>query len=158
MTWEKIDYKILRDFELGINANLQSTEKHLQKLCPLNEVECFKLVLEEADIKRVFFCTAPDFATYTENHSFRLEDTCEAGRNDPTVSCLLEKHIDLSKSDNWAPVFITPNLKTASLVALDGNHRLMAHFLMHKSTNGLQAFAFVHQNSIDWPWFPDNAK
>ena len=157
MTIEKIDYKVLRDFELGVNANLQTTQEHLQRLCPLNEVECFKLVLEESDIHRIFFCTAPDFATYTQNHSFRLEDTCEAARIDPIVSCLLEKNIDLSNSDHWAPVFISPKI-AGSLVALDGNHRLMAHFLMHKSTKGLHAFLFVHQNTINWPWFPNNAK
>jgi|TARA_R110002124_G_scaffold153408_2_gene320468 hypothetical protein len=158
MTAERIDYKTLRDFELGISANLQTTEENLQKLCPLGEVECFKLVLEESDIQRVFLCTAPDFATYTKNQSFRLIDTCEAARNDPTVSCLLSKNVDLSKSNKWAPVFISPNYDKGSLVAFDGNHRLMAHFLMHEGTKGVQAFLLVHQNTIDWPWFPDNAK
>ena len=154
-----IDYSIIIEFEKKIKTNISITHCTIQDYSPLNESQCYKIVLTEADISRIFLCQAPNIIDHTKNRSSRLQDTMESAKEvikerAPDTNSIL----DLRASDHLSPIFITPNLDMANLVAIDGNHRLMAHFLAYRNIDGVHAYAYVHPNTTKFPWYPDNAK
>lgn len=153
-----IDCNVVSEFESRINGSIQINHESLIAMCPISEGQCYKVVLHYTDINRVFLLYAPNLTNLTINRNYQLNETIEEAGNEPRVQYWLDRNIDLSTSDSWAPVFVSPNLDTGSLVAIDGNHRLMAHFLTHKSIQGLQAYLFVHPNITNWKWFPPHAK
>ena len=87
-----------------------------------------------------------------------LSDTNDDALTEDRVIYWLAKKLDLSESDEWSPVFITPNHDTRALVAIDGNHRLMAHYLTHRSVEGVHAYLFSHPKTAVWDWFPHYAR
>lgn len=165
----QISYNELQSFESTQNANLTTSHNSIADRCPSNEARCYKVVLEKVDIYRIFLIQGSNFADFTENSSLKLMDlkktvisqtfhTINEIESQQTISYLLDKNIDLSKNAEFAPVFISTNLDTGSLIAIDGNHRLMAHFLAHEDIQDVHAYLFVHSGTIMSGWFPPNTQ
>lgn len=158
MTAEEIRYEEIRLFESrpAIEANIQINHPWLIENCPINDVKCYKIVLDDTDMPRVYILYGYEFWNITVNNSFKLSDITEFARTLPKARKLLNMNlvIDLSQSDNWSPVFICPDLNTGPLVPIDGNHRLMVHYLTHGSIQGIHAYLFVHTETTGFEWFP----
>lgn len=156
MTTEEINYEVIRAHESRpeIMASIKTDYKDFTENCPLDEVKCYKIRLHDTDLPRVYILDAPNFLDLTENNSYKLRDVKQTVRDLDRVDHLLKKQIDLSQTDNWAPVFISTYLNTGVLVPIDGNHRLMAHYLLYTSIEGVHGYLFVHPNTVKLTWFP----
>jgi hypothetical protein len=151
-----IDHRIIEEHENRVEPNITTTNPDIQKYCPLAEAHCFEIELEEADINLVYTCSGSYLNAYTID--YRLEQTLESARKEGRIKSFLDSGLNLSDSYELAPVFVCDMSPKQNLVAIDGNHRLIAHFLAHKSVTGLRAYLYAHVNAESIDWFPDSAK
>lgn len=127
----------------------------MDKLCPINEGQCYQISLQENDIDRLRLLREPTFTPLTCNQTYRLSDLLLYKANKlPRVTYWLNKKLDLRNSQEWAPVFVSPSVDSGLIVAIDGNHRLMAHFLQHQSIEGVNGYLFIHPNIQLWGFMP----
>ena len=144
-----IPYGVLKAFEKEINGDVQTDNHKLDECCPPNQSTCYGIVFEEADQDKIFLIHVTGFINLTSSDSFKLIDVNSSAGEVPRVKYWVDRGIDLSANANWAPVFVSAKLESP-LIAIDGNHRLMAHFLTHRSIEGIRAYLYVHSNISQW--------
>lgn len=149
---EQIEYSILRDFENSIpNINVRVGGYEMDSICPINEGKCYKIKLQESDLNRLFILGDPSFTNLTSNKNYRLSGLIpEVAEQEIKTRTSLDVILDLRESHKLAPVFVSRNLDSGLVVTIDGNHRLMGHFLRNKSIEGVNGFLFVHPNVEKW--------
>jgi hypothetical protein len=154
----QIEYEKLKKFEHKIDGNVKIGGYDMDKICPVSEGKCYKVTLEDSDLDRVYLLRDPTFTNLTKNRDYRFSDLQDVAREEARVKHLLEKNIDLSVNSDWAPVFVCPDIGNGALIAIDGNHRLMAHFLLRGSIANLMAYVYVHENILQWGFIPKAAR
>ncbi len=62
--------------------------------------------------------------------------------------------VDLRRQMDLEPILVTNDAYSGPLIAIDGNHRLTAHYLRHQSVDAVNVFVAVHQNILMWGFVP----
>lgn len=144
--------------EIATGANARLGGYGMDEHCPLAEIVCMHVTLSEYDLERMF--VLPDFRKYTRNHSCRLVDV-----NDATLLVAMERQpagaqneLDLTTRNRMELVLVGTDLNQRPLIAVDGNHRLLAHYIRHRSIDGVPAYVGIHPNMYNWPFVPSLAR
>ena len=130
----------------------------MDTLCPIEEGLCYQIKLQENDTNRLFLLNEPTFTSFTRDKNYRLSDIIDDVKNSDRVKYWLDKEFDLRLSPEWSPIFVCPETNVGTIVTIDGNHRLTAHFHRHKTIEGLPGYLFVHQNIQKWCYIPNGAR
>lgn len=154
---ETVDHLTVKEHETSLNSNVGLDNNYIPDHCPLDEIQCYRVKLEESDINRVFILWDGTFSDMTDNNTFKLADVNMNALKRPSTHHFFNKQLDLGVNPELAIVFFAQNLGSP-LVATDGNHRLMAHFLINKNVADIPAFLYTHENIINWRHFPPLAK
>ena len=153
MTSEIISQEIIENHEIRLESNISIHHHTVANPCPITGGQFYKVVLETIDLNRIFLCHSLGFVNFTQNDSFRLSETLENHPPKKQITDFKVMGIDLRQSFDRAPIFLSNDLSTGNLVALDGNHRLISHYLIHRNIEGLQAYLFVHNNATNCQWY-----
>lgn len=144
------------EFATGANARLggYGMDEH----CPLAEIVCMHVTLSECDLQRLF--VLPDFRKHTRNHSCQLVDV-----NDSALTAAMERQpvemqneLDLTTRTRLELVLVGTDVNERPLVTVDGNHRLLAHYIRHHSVDGVPAYIGIHPNMYNWRFVPSLAR
>ena len=132
----------------------------MDKLFPLSEIECFHLELAEEDVHRIFLLHEVTFIPQTKDGTCRIVDILSTAEGMAMSRLRLgsKNDLDLSMTTSREPVFVTTNLAKHPFVAIDGNHRLTAHFVRHRAVTGVKAFVAVHRRMFEWSFIPPLAR
>ena len=126
----------------------------MERIAPIKEGKLSQISLSKDDLSRLYLLKEPTFKDFTRTGDFKIENIipdvcCEKQR----VKYWIDRNIDLSINDDWAPVIITNSFDSGKIVIIDGNHRATAHFIQHKSIDGVYAYLFEHPNVNNWGMF-----
>ena len=124
--------------------------------CPMNEIRCYRVMLESSDLDRLF--VLQDFATHTPNRTCRLRDVVPSTASLQRVASFATAGVDLRTHAGLELLLVGIGLDGGSLVAIDGNHRMIAHYLTQGSVDGVPAFIGVHPAMNRWPFVPPLAR
>lgn len=126
--------------------------------CPLAQMVCLHVTLCECDLERMF--VLPDFGGHTRNHSCQLVDI-----NDSALDVAMERRpagaqniLDLTTRDQLELVLVGTDLNQRPLIVVDGNHRLLAHYIRHRSIDRVPAYVGIHPNIYNWSFVPSLAR
>lgn len=140
--------------EIAMEANACLGGYGMDEHCPLAEIVCMHVALSECDLKRLF--VLPDFRKHTRNHSCRLVDA-----DDSALAVAMEgqpsgthNELDLTTRNQLELVLVGTDLNERPLIAVDGNHRLLAHYIRHRSIEGVPAYIGIHPNMYNWSYVP----
>ena len=128
----------------------------MDKICPIVEGTSYQTNLEESDKDRVFLLNEPTFKHFTENENFRLSEIIPNVKKVDRVNYWLNEKLDLRNSPEWSPVLVSPSVSCGPYI--DGNHRLSAHWLQHKTIDGIHCYIFEHSRIMEWGFIPKEAK
>jgi len=152
---QTVEYQELRKFEELIGGNVKIGGYDMDKISPVSEGQCYKIHLQEPDISRLYLLREPTFTNLTFHKDYLLAglNSDEAAKLD-RVKYWLNKSLDLRLSPEWSPIFVSRNIENSPIVTIDGNHRLMAHFLQHGKIQELNGYLFVHPSIEKWGFMP----
>lgn len=122
-----------------------------------DEWKCYRGVLEDSDLDRLFLLNELDFGQFT-NNTHLLKNLLEGARNLERVQSFIAKSFDLRIHRDYEPILVTINKEKASLIAIDGNHRLMSHYLQYKSIFEVPVYIGEHDTIIKSGHIPFSAK
>ena len=114
--------------------------------------------LERQDEDRLFLLGLTEFINQTRGQSGRLRDLLPTASTVQRVASLITAGVDLLSRSGLELVLVAADLQGAPLVAIDGNHRAMAHFLAYNSVEGVPAFVCVHPAIGQWHFVPSLAR
>lgn len=142
------------------NANVRLGGYDMDKLFPVTEIECFHMELSEEDVHRIFLLYEATFIPHTKHGTCKIVDILSTAEEMATsrLRSGTKNELDLSVTIAQEPVFVTTNVAKNPFVAIDGNHRLTAHFAQHRSVNGVKVFVAVHKRMFDWHFIPPLAR
>lgn len=132
----------------------------MDKLFPADEVQCFHVELTDDDVQRIFLLYEQTFVGHTTGSSCRIIDILSTAETMAMERLPVgtKNQLDLSRTTNLEPVFVTTDVDHHPFVAIDGNHRLTAHYVRHRGVNGVKAFVIMHKQMFDWEFIPPLAK
>ena len=138
------------------NARLGSYE--MDHHCPTREFLCYRVKLERQDESHLFLLGISDFMNLTRGRTCRLGDVLPHASKDAGVWSFMTSDVDLRSWAGLELVLVAAELQGAPLVAIDGNHRAIAHFLAHGSVERVPAFVCVHPAIGKWQFIPPLAR
>jgi hypothetical protein len=153
-----IDYQKLKQFEDSIGGNVKVGGYEMDKPCPVATGNCYQIELETADIDKIFLLNEKTFTNLTSNRNYKLSEIVDSVNELERVNRWVDWKLNLRDSPDWSPVFVSQSIENGSLITIDGNHRLVAHFLQHRNVDGVHAYLFVHHNINEWVFIPALAK
>lgn len=124
--------------------------------CPLDQIRCNRVVLESGDLDRLF--VLQDFAAQTHNKTCRLRDVMPGAVNLNRVASFTTACVDLRTHAGLELVLVSHGWDGTPLIAIDGNHRMIAHYITQCSVDGVPAFVGVHPAMNRWPYIPPLAR
>jgi hypothetical protein len=154
----EINYNELRQFEESVEANVKVGGYGMDKISPIEEGKCYRIILKAEDINRIFLLKEPTFTNFTINRNFMIADVTEKVDEVERVRYWLDRGLDLRNAPEWAPVFVSRNIENGSFTIIDANHRMTAHYRQHKIVDEVAAYVFTHSNINQWWGIPDLAK
>lgn len=154
----RIEYQHLRQFEEQIGGNVKVGGYKMDEICPIEQGKCYQIRLHENETNRLFLLGEATFTSLTRDKNYRLSDIIDDVKYLDRVKYWIDYNLDLRLSQEWSPIFVCPNVINGPIVTIDGNHRLMAHFHMHKTIDGLNGYLFVHPNILQWGYIPNGAR
>ena len=127
--------------------------------CPLADIVCMHITLTQSDLSRLF--VLQDFAKCTRDQSCQLIDVVPAS----AILAAMEhqpknavNELDLTVAKGMELVLCGTSVDDGPLIAIDGNHRLLAHYIRSGSIEGVPAYIGIHPKMYDWPMVPPRAK
>ncbi|WP_259016710.1 hypothetical protein [Emticicia fluvialis] len=154
----KVSLSIIQEHEVSCNSSITLNNHNLPDFCPINEVKCYRVLLEEDDINRIYLLWEAGFNNLTKNNSFKLADLTVDAQELVRVKSFLDNRIDLRTYANLEVILFGQNLEESSLTATDGNHRLMSQFLSYKSIAEVPAYIYTHEKINNWNFIPPVAR
>lgn len=155
MIIKPIAYTELEQFEDKIAGNVRVGGYKMDRLCPIETGTCYQISLNASEIDRVRLLREVTFTELTQHQNYYLSGLLpDKAIALPRVKYWFDRELNLSQSPEWSPVFVSPNLDAGLIVAIDGNHRLMAHYIRHQSVEGVPGYLFVHPNLQTWDFMP----
>ena len=146
--------KEIQSHEFAIRANARLGGYGMYEHCPITEIVCMHATLSEFDVKRLF--VLPEFRKHTRDHSCRLVDM-----NESALAIAMERQpagtqneLDLTTRSRLELVLVGTDMKEGPLIAVDGNHRLIAHYIRHGSIEGVPVYIGIHPNMYNWSFVP----
>ncbi len=127
------------------NSSVQLNNHDIPEYCPSDEVECYQVTLEKRDLVRIFILYQSGFLYLTNNNTFKVSDliVTTARKIDRVQSFLNDETFDLRSRPDHTIILFGKNLDTSLLTAMDGNHRLKAHYIEHENIDGIPAFNYL---------------
>lgn len=123
------------------------------------EYRCYRAMLSDDDL--------PNLAMWFENEkhtrggSCLLPDLDEERRHAPRVASFIngnpEKQLppaDLRTISGYEAVLLGFSTEIDFFYAIDGNNRLQAHYLTHRSIDGVPTFLCIHSAVQGWAYIP----
>lgn len=143
------------------NANVKIGSYGMDLFSPLDEFNCFRVTLNEADIDKLFLLNC-GFVQNTTGHTGRVRDIdpnmLSVDSTNRVNSFLVpptqskKKQIDLRCSPNLSIVLVCANAGYGPWTIIDGNHRAIAHYLKYGGITNIKAYVCVHPQIINWPY------
>lgn len=149
----------MRGHEVATNANVRLGGYAMDELFPVDEILMYRVTFETGDLARLFVLW--DLSRATLERSCQLADTLPAEGLVLAMERIPDNsvnEINLAISTGREPVLVTNNLHSGALTVIDGNHRILAHFIRHQSINGVSALVAQHANMHTWPYVPRSAR
>lgn len=112
---------------------------------PAEEFINWRVVLEKGDLDRLYLLS--DFLKHTGG-SCKLKDI--KSENNKIIQEKMNESTDLRVSPDLAPIIVCTGLESRPLSVIDGNHRISAHYLLHKGIDGAHAYVCVHDQIFKW--------
>lgn len=155
-----IELSLIQNNEEFNDSNIRLDRYEIPNFCPSTEVECYQVILEKGDLERIFILFESGFNNLTNNNTFRLSDLIpdEAQKKSRVLSFLDDRDFDLCSRPERTIILFGTNLETSSLTAMDGNHRLMAHFINNNNIDGVPAFIYIHRKINKFIFTPPLAR
>jgi hypothetical protein len=150
---ERVDLSVVQERERSTQANIRVGGYHLP--AP-TEFLTHRGFLEDSDLDRLF--AIPEMGKNTHGNSCLIKDVHVTATSDPRVLQFMAPAIDLRSAANLEVLLFTVDPETWPLVVGDGNHRLMAHFLSHKTIADVPAFVCSHPSVAIWGFSPMGAR
>lgn len=141
----------------GVPLDLASMPK------PADGYTAVRATLADSDMDRTFLWF--EFRKHTKNGTAKLTDALRESTREPRIRQLIEGDaskgwapIDLRVDSGCYPMLVTNDFAHGPLYGLDGNHRLVAHFLTGKAFDGVPAFVCTHVKMLEWAYIMDAAR
>jgi hypothetical protein len=154
----KVEVTEVQRHEQATESNVRLGGYHMDRHCPTNEFQCYRVQLAKQDEDRVFLLGLTEFINLTQGQSCQLRDVVQAASAIPRVVSFIEAGIDLQSRPGLELVVVARELQSAPLVVIDGNHRAIAQFFSQGSVEGVSAFVCVHPAIGQWPFIPPLAR
>jgi hypothetical protein len=138
---EQVSLSVLRAHENALNPKPNMTLGGYN-MPPAEEFVILRYILEDADLDRIFLLA--DCMGDTVGNVGRLKGVQPTDGFKERVQKKIDAKTDLRTSRDLAVVFVSWSDQMKSLTAIDGNHRLAAHYLIHGSIEGSHAFVCIH--------------
>jgi hypothetical protein len=124
---------------------------------PVSDYTAFNAELDQADLDRIFLWG--EHRIHTAGETAKLTDAKPEAAGHKRIKPLIEgdaakgwEPIDLRTATGFEPTFVTNDLEKGPLFGIDGNHRLIAQFLMGKGFDGVPVFVCTHPRMLEWPY------
>lgn len=150
----------VRHLEHRTNANVRIGSYNMDCFCPIYEMQFVHMELTWADLSRMFLLWEPTFIQHTKFQSCKLDEITSSAE-----SMAMQRRspgdvnmIDLTMSAGLEPVLVTDSLEHGPLVAIDGNHRLTAHYARRATIDGVKVYVGIHDNMLEWQFVPPLAR
>jgi hypothetical protein len=153
-----ISIEEIRQLENSTNANIRIGSYGMDSVSPTEEIFFYYSRLQPEDISRIYLLN--DFRHCTNQESCRLSDLHERALVTAMerVPQLAENKIDLRNVVHKEPVLVGVDLHQGGLTVIDGNHRLMAHYLRHGSVESVGVILAIHRSIVNWAFIPRIAR
>jgi hypothetical protein len=158
IVFQEVSLATVQQHELDTNSNVRLGGYHMDRFCPTAEFCCHRVQLQHSDGDRLFLLGISAFISQTQRDSCRLRDLLPTAASIPNVASFVRDGVDLRSQPCLELVLVGAQLQLGHLVAIDGNHRMMAHYLNHASVEGVPAFVCVHKNITQWSYIPTLAR
>ena len=120
----------------------------------------YKVLLDSADLDRVFLWWQNE--VYTRNRTCRVIDLLPSASALGKVQSFIVGSVshglfplDLRAADGMELCVVSNSLDDAFLYVIDGNHRLIAHWLQGRHLENVPAYLAVHDDLSTWVYLPD---
>lgn len=123
---------------------------------PAAEFETYRATLELGDAPKLFLLS--DFGKHTKASTYRLMDVLLSASDNPRVAPFIRDGRDLRAIPDLAVLVISERRDGRPLIIYDGNHRIIAHWLMHGAVQDIPVFFCVHPAIIQWGHVPRLAR
>lgn len=123
------------------------------------EYRCYRGILSDGDLPGLVMWFENE--KHTEAGSCLLPDLHESRREAPRVASFIHGNpqkgfapADLRTLPGREPVLLGFRSDVPFFYAIDGNNRLQAHYLTHRSVEGVPVFLCVHPEVQNWAYIP----
>lgn len=120
----------------------------------------YKVILDSADLDRVILWW--ENQDYTRNKTCRVIDLLPCAKTLARVQSFIVGNdakrllpLDLRSADGMELCVIADSLDGDFLYVIDGNHRLIAHWLQGRHLDGVATYVAVHDGLKNWAYIPD---
>jgi hypothetical protein len=124
--------------------------------CPMNEFQCFRVLLEQSDTDRLFLLG--QFAGRTTGQTCRIRDVKLSAADLSRVASFTTAGVDLRSHVGLELVLVCRELYDAPLIIIDGNHRAIAHYLAQRRMQSVPAYVCLHRAISQWSYVPSLAR
>jgi hypothetical protein len=152
----EVDVSEIQRHEEATEADVRLGGEGMDACCRTSEFRCFRGVLEQSDVDRLFLL--PGFKDVTTGASCRIRDLIpDAATLERSLQFVSEK-VDLRSQHGLALVLVCEDLHTAPFIIIDGNHRAIAQYFTHGGLQDVYAYVCVHQALSQWSVVPPLAR
>ena len=127
----KVDIAEVQRHERATGANSRLGGYGMDAHCPMSEFRCYRVLLEQGDIDRMF--VLQDFAAHTSNRTCRLRDVVPSAADLTRVASFTTACVDLRSHTGLELVLVACELNGSPLLCSHG-------FLPARLTSSQQRF------------------
>jgi len=150
---EGVDIGVVQRHEEATDANIRLGRYGLPGP---QEFTSFKAKLEQDDLYRLFH--PQEFHVHTDGDTCKVADLRQTSASHHRVSPFIKGKVDLRLAANLEILIAAVDAQCSPLIIYDGNHRTIAHYLMHGSIHDVPAFICVSSRVWDWGMVPRSAR
>lgn len=143
----------LRQQATGVSLNIEDMPG------PAADYKAYRVILDSGDASRIVLWW--EFQKHTKEHSCRLTDLLESAatlkKAQPFIHGDRSRGFlpgDLRTLPNREITILTNDLASDFLYLIDGNNRLVGHFLLHKTIQDVPAVVCAHPKLMEWAYVP----
>lgn len=154
----------IQHLENFTNASVRIGNHCMEDYAPTSEFLFYRVILEKSDTDRMFVLFETGLTKQTLGQTCRLKDIVSSSENIERVKQAINggnsfsKGVDLKSDPNMELELVASELYNVPLTIIDGNHRAIAHYIIHGSVQGVPAYICVHKNISKWPYIPPGAR
>jgi hypothetical protein len=150
---------------IAFSRGPKSPDEFYKLPLPPNEYQGFRVTFDEGDVDRLYLWLG--FALCAGHKSCHLTDIptvlhpCTESRVRPFIEgdpASGKGPLDLRTATDMEIVTVSNDLENGNLYIIDGNHRLIAHYLIHKSIKDVPAFACIRPKMLQWAYVQPDFK